>query len=79
MGSPDPDGLKVALVLLEMSQIKLASDLRIHPSTISRIVNGWYCPPADVQKRILDAVYPHAQDFPFGWQHIVSKAKKDRP
>ena len=44
--------LKMALVKTGVSQVQMAADLCLHPSTVSRIANGWILPSPELAGRI---------------------------
>ena len=60
--SIQPLNLKLELVKLGISQVRMATDLGIHPSTLSRIVNGWLSPSPELEKQILDYLASSCED-----------------
>ena len=44
--------LKIALLKAGVTQVRMASDLGIHPSTLSRIANGWIIPHSTLADQI---------------------------
>jgi len=62
------DNIRIALIRAGLSQIQLAANLGLHPSTVSRIVNGWMVPPKDVQEALRQALGPPGRRIRFGWR-----------
>ena len=58
--------LKIAMLKAGLSQIELATRLGIHPSSLSRYINGWLIPPAELQEAIKNQLGPHGKRIRFG-------------
>jgi len=58
--------IRIALLQVGLSQIELAYLVGLHPSTISRVVNGWHIPSERVQQAIREALGPAGKTIRFG-------------
>ena len=58
--------IKVALIKAQVSQVQMAADLDIHPSTLSRIVNGWTTPGTELARQIHDYLGVRPGSLRFG-------------
>ena len=59
---------RIALIKAGLSQVQLAANIGVHPSTVSRIVNGWLEPPADVKRAIRQELGSCGRRLRFGWR-----------
>jgi len=58
--------LKIALIHANVSQIELATRVGVHPSTLSRITNGWLMPTPEIEAAIRRALGVHGRGVRFG-------------
>lgn len=58
----------LAMVKSGISQVELAAQVGVHPSTISRVVCGWVVPDDEVQAAIREALAPHGRRLRFGYR-----------
>ena len=59
---------RIALIRAGISQIELAARLGKDPSVVSRYVNGWLVPPAEVQQAIRAELEPYGRRVRFGYR-----------
>jgi hypothetical protein len=68
-------GLRIAMLEADLKQVELGAAVGLHASTISRIVNGWWVPPVEVQEAIRNALGPHGRHVKFGARCTVRRQR----
>ena len=73
---PEYTEFHIALLKAGFTQVRLATLLDLHPSDMSRIVNGWLIPSPERQKAIRKALGEHGRNIKFGYR--LPKEKQNR-